>query len=401
MICILDLGTSKISSILVKDEDTNPEVLAFSSIETSGIKTGAIINIGLISEDISKSINELENKSGEKIKDIVVSFSGEQISSIGSTGSAIIRQKEVTARDVQSALNMSSTLKVPNDKTLLFVTPNEYNIDGQPGIAEPIGMNGVRLEARTHLIYCSQNMKENISKCVEELNDLRIQKFYFNQLGAAQSVLTQDQRDLGVCLLDIGAGTTDLTIYKGGSIRFSKVFPYAGDFITETIATSLKITSIQAEEIKKKYGCATLDSDSEDTLRIKGTNGNKEIEISRKALSEVIEKSLTRIISHCANCVEDNGMLNYMPTGYVLTGGTANLEGVQKLGEDVTKTNFEIGLPKVNIPNKSEHLKKPQFSPIIGMIKFCALEKKKQFTFNQSRGIIGRMLEWFRSEFGT
>ena len=220
MICILDLGTSKISSILVKDEDTKPEVVAFSSIETSGIKTGSIINIGLISEDISKSINELENKSGEKIKDIIVSFSGEQISSINSTGSVIIRQKEVTARDVQSALNMSSTLKVPNDKTLLYVSPNEYTIDGQPGIAEPIGMNGVRLEARTHLIYCSQNTKENISKCIEELNDLRIKKFYFNQLGAAESVLTQDQRDLGVCLIDIGAGTTDLTVYKGGSIRF-------------------------------------------------------------------------------------------------------------------------------------------------------------------------------------
>ena len=225
MICILDLGTSKISSILVKDEDLSPEVIAFSSVETSGIKTGSIINISQISEDISKCINELEDKSGEKIKDIIVSFSGEQISSINSTGSVIIRQKEVTARDVQSALNMSSTLKVPNDKTLLFVSPNEYIIDGQPGIAQPIGMNGVRLEAKSHLIYCSQNTKENISKCIEELNDLRIKKFYYNQLGAAESVLTKDQRELGVCLLDIGAGTTDLTIYKGGSIRFSKVFP--------------------------------------------------------------------------------------------------------------------------------------------------------------------------------
>lgn len=401
MICILDLGTSKISSILVKDEDLSPEVIAFSSVETSGIKTGSIINISQISEDISKCINELEDKSGEKIKDIIVSFSGEQISSINSTGSVIIRQKEVTARDVQSALNMSSTLKVPNDKTLLFVSPNEYIIDGQPGIAQPIGMNGVRLEAKSHLIYCSQNTKENISKCIEELNDLRIKKFYYNQLGAAESVLTKDQRELGVCLLDIGAGTTDLTIYKGGSIRFSKVFPYAGDFITETIATSLKITSTQAEEVKKKYGCAILDSDFQDSLRIIGNNGNRDKEISRKALSEVIEKSLTRIIRHCAICVEDNGMLSSMPTGYVLTGGTANLEGIKKLGESITKNNFEIGLPTIEIPAKSEQLIKPQFSPILGMIKFCVLEQNKQFTFNQSRGIIGRMLEWFRSEFGT
>ena len=401
MICILDFGTSKISSILVKDEDLSPEVIAFSSVETSGIKTGSIINIGQISEDISKCINELENKAGEKIKDVIVSFSGEQISSINSTGSVIIRQKEVTARDVQSALNMSSTLKVPNDKTLLYVSPNEYTIDGQPGIAQPIGMNGVRLEAKSHLIYCSQNTKENISKCIEELNDLRIKKFYFNQLGAAESVLTKDQRELGICLLDIGAGTTDLTIYKGGSIRFSKVFPYAGDFITETIATSLKITSMQAEEVKKKYGCAILDSDSQDSLKIMGNSGNRDTEISRKALSEVIEKSLTRIIRHCAICVEDNGMLSSMPTGYVLTGGTANLEGIKKLGENVTKNNFEIGFPIIEMPTKSEQLIKPQFSPILGMIKFCAIEQNKQFTFNQSRGIIGRMLEWFRSEFGT
>ena len=401
MICILDLGTSKISSILVKDIDSSPEVVAFSSIETSAIKTGSIINIGLISEDVSKCINELESKAGEKIKDIIVSFSGEQISSINSSGSVIIRQKEVTARDVQSALNMSSTLKVPNDKTLLYVYPNEYTIDGQSGIEEPIGMNGVKLEAKTHLIYCLQNAIDNISKCIEELNDLRIKKIYFNQLGAAHSVLTLDQRELGVCLLDIGAGTTDLTIYKGGSIRFSKVFPYAGDFITETIATSLKITSTQAEEVKKKYGCAILDSDSQDLLRITGINGNRDAEISRKALSEVIEKSLTRIIEHCASCVEDNGMLTSIPTGYVLTGGTANLEGVKKLGKNVTKTNFELGLPTIEIPTKSEQLIKPQFSPILGMIKFCILEQNKQFTFNQSRGIIGRMLEWFRSEFGT
>ena len=401
MICILDLGTSKISSILVKDIDSSPEVVAFSSIETSAIKTGSIINIGLISEDVSKCINELESKAGEKIKDIIVSFSGEQISSINSSGSVIIRQKEVTARDVQSALNMSSTLKVPNDKTLLYVYPNEYTIDGQSGIEEPIGMNGVKLEAKTHLIYCLQNAIDNISKCIEELNDLRIKKIYFNQLGAAHSVLTLDQRELGVCLLDIGAGTTDLTIYKGGSIRFSKVFPYAGDFITETIATSLKITSTQAEEVKKKYGCAILDSDSQDLLRITGINGNRDAEISRKALSEVIEKSLTRIIEHCASCVEDNGMLASIPTGYVLTGGTANLEGVKKLGKNVTKTNFELGLPTIEIPTKSEQLIKPQFSPILGMIKFCILEQNKQFTFNQSRGIIGRMLEWFRSEFGT
>ena len=397
MICIIDLGTSKVSSILIDDTE-NMTVKAFSCVETQGIKKGSIINIGATSDSIADSIRDLEMQTGEKIKEVNVAFSGEQISSTNSNGPVVIGQKEVTASDIQDALRISSTMKVPSDKTLLSVMPIEYIVDGQPGISDPMGMNGVRLEARTHLVYCSQNTKNNISKCVEEINNLKINKYFFNQLGTAECTLTKDQKELGVCLIDIGAGTTDLTEYRGGSICFSKVLPNAGDYITESIAVNLKIPSYQAEEIKKKYGCAVIDLASDEQLKITDVSSGNETTVSRVLLAEIIQQALTNILRYCINTIEENGLKEHMPAGYVVTGGTANLEGIKKLGDQMTQSSFGIGLPIINRPQKSDQLIKPQFSAIVGLVHFYAQEQNKEFTFNQSKGIIGQIVEWIKSE---
>ncbi len=397
MICIIDLGTSKVSSILI-DDAAKMTVKAFSSVETQGIKKGSIINIGATSDSIADSIRDLEMQSGEKIKEVNVAFSGEQISSTNSNGPVVIGQKEVTASDIQDALRISSTMKVPSDKTLLSVMPIEYIVDGQPGISDPMGMNGVRLEARTHLVYCSQNTKNNISKCVEEINSLKINKYFFNQLGAAECTLTKDQKELGICLIDIGAGTTDLTVYRGGSICFSKVLPNAGDYITESIAVNLKIPSYQAEEIKKKYGSAVADMASDEQLKITDVSSGNETTVSRVVLAEIVQQALTNILRYCINTIEENGLKEHIPAGYVVTGGTANLEGIKKLGDQMTQSSFSIGLPIINRPQKSDQLIKPQFSAIVGLVHFYAQEQNKEFTFNQSKGIIGQIVEWIKSE---
>ena len=397
MICIIDLGTSKVSSILI-DDAAKMTVKAFSSVETQGIKKGSIINIGATSDSIADSIRDLEMQSGEKIKEVNVAFSGEQISSTNSNGPVVIGQKEVTASDIQDALRISSTMKVPSDKTLLSVMPIEYIVDGQPGISDPMGMNGVRLEARTHLVYCSQNTKNNISKCVEEINSLKINKYFFNQLGAAECTLTNDQKELGICLIDIGAGTTDLTVYRGGSICFSKVLPNAGDYITESIAVNLKIPSYQAEEIKKKYGCAVADLASDEQLKITDVSSGNETTVSRVVLAEIVQQALSNILRYCINAIEENGLKEHIPAGYVVTGGTANLEGIKKLGDQMTQSSFSIGLPIINRPQKSDQLIKPQFSAIVGLVHFYAQEQNKEFTFNQSKGIIGQIVEWIKSE---
>ena len=396
MICFLDLGTSKISGLLI-DDFSNPEISAFSSVETSGVKKGSIINISATASSISECLINIEKQSGFKIKEVLISTSGEEISSTNSTGQAAITERQVSARDIENALNMSSTMKIPNNKTLLYAMPNNYFIDGKGGINDPLGMNGIKLEARSHLIHCSKNTKDNINKCMKICSSsIGIGRYFYSQLGVAYSVLTDYQKKLGVCVLDVGAGTTDISVYQGGSITFSKVLPYSGDYITETIASALDIQSSEAEEIKKKYGCAFSDHVKDEMLNISLENGKKSI--SRKALTELIENSMSKILRHCLNSLEENNLLNHIPEGIVITGGTANMEGMVKLGEKLGNINFKIGTPKYNLPEKSDNLIKPENSVILGMTKFYALEQDKEFTFNQSKGIIARVLEWIRTE---
>ena len=396
MICFLDLGTSKVSGLLI-DNLSNFTINAFSSVETSGVKKGSIINIAATAYSISECLKDIEKQSGLNIKEVLVSISGEEVSSTNSTGQAAISEKEVSARDIEKALNMSSTMKIPNDKTLLYAMPNNYLIDGQGDISDPLGMSGIKLEARSHLIHCSKNTKDNIKKCIDDgSSGIGIRRYFYSQLGVAHSVLTENQKKLGVCLLDIGAGTTDISVYQNGSVTLSKVLPYSGDYITETIASALEIESSEAEVIKKKYGCAFSDYINDEMLKISLKNGKKSI--SRKALSELIENSMSKIFRHCINNLEENNLLNCIPAGIVITGGSANMEGMVKLGEKLTNLNFKIGTPKYNLPQKSDNLLKPENSAILGMTKFYALEQDKEFTFNQSKGIIARVLEWIRTE---
>ena len=396
MICFLDLGTSKVSGLLIDDLSTST-IHAFSSIETSGVKKGSIINTFATASSISQCLRDIEQQSGFKIKEILVSISGEEVSSTNSVGQAAISEKEVTARDIENALNMSSTLKIPNDKTLLYVVPNSFFIDGQGNIDDPLGMNGIKLEARSHLIHCSKDTKDNVKKCLKESSSgIGIRKYFYSQLGVAHSVLTDYQKKLGVCVLDIGAGTTDISVYQNGSITFSKVLPYAGDYITEIIASALDIQSSDAEAVKKKYGSAFSDNINDEMLKISVENGKKSI--SRKALAGLIENSMSKILRNCLNILEENNLLNNISDGIVVTGGSANMEGMVKLGEKLTNLNFKIGVPKYNLPQKSDNLLQPENSAILGMTKFYALEQDKEFTFNQSKGIIARVLEWIRTE---
>ena len=396
MICFLDLGTSKVSGLLIDDLSTST-IHAFSSVETSGVKKGSIINISTTASSISKCLRNIEQQSGFKIKEVLVSISGEEVSSTNSVGQAAISENEVSARDIENALNMSSTLKIPNDKTLLYVVPNSFFIDGQGNIDDPLGMNGIKLEARSHLIHCSKNTKDNIKKCLKvSSSGIGIRKYFYSQLGVAHSVLTDYQKKLGVCVLDIGAGTTDISVYQNGSITFSKVLPYAGDYITEIIASALDIQSSDAEAVKKKYGSAFSDNINDEMLKISVENGKKSI--SRKALAGLIENSMSKILRNCLNILEENNLLNNISDGIVVTGGSANMEGMVKLGEKLTNLNFKIGVPKYNLPQKSDNLLQPENSAILGMTKFYALEQDKEFTFNQSKGIIARVLEWIRTE---
>ena len=396
MICFLDLGTSKISGVLMRRKETNSEIMAFSSYETSGIKRGSIVNIPQTTESIAKVLNHLEKQTGHKIKEIFVGLSGENISSTNSIGQAVISDKEVSTSDIQEALNLSSTMKVPSDKMLLDVVPNEYFIDGSGDIANPIGLKGVKLEVKTHVIYCSKKSIQNFQECLDNLGNLSARRYYFNQLGVAQCVLTEEEKKHGVCLIDIGAGTTDLSVYRNGSIVFSKILPYSGDYVTESIALSLQIPSRDAEEMKVRYGTAFADESDQELLYIK--NDNEQKKISRKSLASIIEKSLSRILQNTLSTIKENGFEQQIPGGYVITGGTSNIEDMEKLAKKITGSNSRVGEPIDSKQESMANILKPEFSAVLGLTKFYALEQDKEFTFNQSKGIIARVLEWIRTE---
>ena len=299
---------------------------------------------------------------------------------------------------MESAWKTSISMSVPKDKELIDVITSQFIIDGQSGIKDPRGMYGGRLEVSTHLVYCSKMQSIILKSALKKSMDSKSKGFSTTNLVQLNLFFSNDQKELGVCLIDIGAGTTDITVYKKGAILFSKVLPYAGDLITESIAMSLKIPSFQAEQIKVKYGSAISDDISDEILKIRGLENNKELEISKKALCEIIEQNLSTILRNCISTIEQNGLQDSIGTGLVLTGGTANLENITKLGKIITQKDCLIGSPEnLNLKN-FEKLNKPQFGASLGMMKYCAEVDNKEFTFNRSKGIIGRMLEWLRSE---
>lgn len=397
MLTILDLGTSKITGISVSTENHQSKVEAFSYRPTSGLKRGSIINITETSQAIKEVTTDLQQQSGGKVRDIQISFSGEQISSRNNSGVSKISDREVSHTDMHAALQSALVMHIPSEKEMLNVIPSEYTIDGQPGIKEPKGMTGVRLEVRAHVIYSSKNSISNIKKCVEEMNDLNINKYFYSQVGAAKCILSSDQMDLGVCLIDIGAGTSDITVYKNGCLIFSKVLPYAGDYITEDIASSLKISLSQAEEIKKKYGSAISKNIPDEMLKTNGINGKIDNKVSRRMLCEVIEQSVSNIIRSVMQNIEDSGLKDVLSAGYVITGGTANLQEIEDLGAIITQNSFRIGNPGHHLPLNSEKIILPQFAAPLGMVKYCIEEQNKEFTFNQSKGIIARVLDWLKN----
>ena len=398
MISILDLGTSKISAALASNENNKLKVLEFCTVKSEGFQNGTIVDLSLASKSIRNCISELESKSQQKIKNLYVSFSDEKIIGNETTGHSTGNEREIVIKDMKQAMKSSTEYLVPENIDLLYPVFKDFVIDGKDGIADPRGMRGVRLQAKTHLIYCSKNMKNNIKQCVEERNNLKIQKYFFSQLGAADCTLSNDQKNLGVCLIDIGAGTTDISVYKSGKIIFSKVFDRGGEYLTDRIAFHLEIPTHKAEEMKLKHGTALENQANNEILKVGNLNDGIQKEISRRDLAKVIETHLSLLFRECLRIVQDGGFDEKIPAGFVFTGGTSNLEGIQDLGREIMQKNVKIGIPEYNIPEISESLLKPQYSSFIGMLNFCVKEENKHFKFNSSEGMIDQIRGWLGLE---
>ena len=289
MLVGVDIGTSKVVSIVAETRGNTLEVIGLGTHASKGLKNGVVVDIDSTTTAIKRSIEEAESMAGCHIGSCYVGISGSHINGLKSEGVVTIKYGEVRYGDVDRVIETAQAMAIPADQRLLHVLPRDYIIDKQDGIKEPLGMAGSRLEAKVHLVTCSENSSQNIHKCISA-SGLDVEAFVLEQLASSYSVLTEDERNLGVCLIDIGGGTTDIAVFVDGSICFTDVIPIAGDHVTNDIAQALRTPPTEAETIKQKYGCAVSSmTKPEEIMMVPGMGGRQERELSRQALADVLE----------------------------------------------------------------------------------------------------------------
>ena len=369
-IAALDIGTSKVVCLIGSISDSHSiEIVAMGSYPSSGLKKGVVVNIDATTDAIQKSIEQAKNSFEGKIKNVFVGIAGNHIKSLNSHGIVGIKDKEVTQLDIEKVIDAAQAVAIPSDQRVLHVLPQEFVIDDQDAIREPLGMSGVRLESHVHLVTCANNAIQNIEKCVKRCG-IGIDGFVLEQLASSYSILSNDEKELGVCIVDIGGGTTDIAIFNNGSICFTGVIPIAGDQVTSDIAVALRTPTPQAEELKQKFGCAVSEFTKEaDSIEVAGVGGRPPRELSRKVLPEIIEPRYVELFELVLAEIQRNGFENKIPAGIVLTGGTSRMEGVAELAESIFKTTVRIGIPN-NFKGMETILKNPIYATSLGLLNY-------------------------------
>ena len=319
----LDIGTSKVVAIVGEiDPEGSLEVVGIGSHPSKGMKKGVVVNIESTVQSIQRAVEEAELMAGCQIHSVYVGIAGSHIRSLNSHGIVAIKEQEVYRADLERVIDAAQAVAIPADQKILHILPQEYIIDSQEGIKEPLGMSGVRLEAKVHLVTCAANAAQNIEKCIRRCG-LDVEEIILEQLASNFSVLTDDERELGVCLVDIGGGTTDIAIFVEGSIRHTGVIPIAGDQVTNDIAMALRTPTQHAEEIKIKYACAlTQLAGAEDTIKVPSVGERPPRDLSRQSLAEVVEPRYDELFTLVQAELRRSGFEDMVPAGVVLTGGT-------------------------------------------------------------------------------
>ncbi|MEM6935979.1 MAG: cell division protein FtsA, partial [Pseudomonadota bacterium] len=343
----LDIGTSKIVAIVGEvAPDGEVEVVGLGSHESRGLKRGVVVDIESTVQSIQRAVEEAELMAGCEIRSVFAGISGSHIASLNSHGIVAIRDQEVTEGDVERVLDAARAVAVPADQRIIHVLPQDYIIDGQEGIRHPVSMSGVRLEARVHVVTGSATAAQNISKCVARCG-LQVDDLILQQLASSYAVLTDDELDLGTCLVDIGAGTTDMAIFTQGAIRHTAVLPVAGDQVTNDIAVALRTPTQHAEDIKIRYACALRQlASAEETIQVPSVGDRPSRRLARQTLAEVVEPRYEELFSLVNNEIKRSGFAEMIPAGVVLTGGASKMEGVADLAEEVFHMPVRIGAPQ-------------------------------------------------------
>ncbi|MDE2234026.1 MAG: cell division protein FtsA [Gammaproteobacteria bacterium] len=401
----LDVGTSKVVAIVGEIlTDGSIEIVGIGSHPSRGLKRGVVVNIESTVQSIQRAVAEAELMAGCQIHSVYAGIAGSHVRSLNSHGVVAIRDKEVTAGDVERVIDAARAVSIPADQRILHILPQDFVIDGQDGIREPIGMSGVRLEVHVHIVTGAMSAAQNIVRCVERCG-LKVDDIILEQIASSYSVLNEDEKELGVCLVDVGGGTTDIAVFTDGAIRHTAVIPIAGDQVTNDIAVALRTPTHHAEEIKIKYACALPQlASADETIEVPSVGERPPRRLARQTLAEVVEPRYEELYSLIQTELRRSGFEDAVPAGIVLTGGSAKMEGAVELAEEVFHAPVRLGVPQY-VTGLVDVVRNPIHATGVGLLLFGAqslprdgMERRSNANVN-IKDVWQRMKQWFQGSF--
>ncbi|MCB1850661.1 MAG: cell division protein FtsA [Gammaproteobacteria bacterium] len=399
----LDIGTSKVVAIVGEVKpDGEIEIIGIGSHPSRGLKKGVVVNIESTVQSIQRAVEEAELMAACEIHSVHAGIAGSHIRSLNSHGIVAIKDREVTHGDVERVIDAARAVAIPADQKILHILPQEFIIDDQEGIKEPVGMSGVRLEARVHMITGSVSAAQNIVKCVRRCG-LDVDDLILEQLSSSYAVLSDDEKELGVCLVDIGGGTTDISVFTEGSIRHTAVIPIAGDQVTNDIAVAMRTPTQHAEEIKIKYACAlTQLAASDETIEVPSIGDRPARRLSRQTLAEVVEPRYEELLVLVQAELRRSGFEDLIAGGVVLTGGSSKMEGLIELAEEIFHMPVRLGVPRY-VTGLVDVVRNPIYATGVGLLLFGHHNRMSRMREVPVRGgfrsVWERMKSWFQGNF--
>ena len=371
MVVGLDIGTSKVVAMVAElGDDGQLQVVGIGAQESRGLKRGIIANIESTVLSIKRAIEEAELMADCKINAVTVSMGGNHISSMNSHGIVAIQAGEVSELDLERVIDAARAVALPSGQKILHILPQEYVIDGQEGIQDPLGMAGVRLEVKVHIVTCALNVSQNIVKCVSRC-DLNLDDIVLNALASSYAVLTDDEKELGVCLVDMGGGTIDVAVFTAGAIRHTAVIPVAGDQVTNDIAMALRTPTVHAEDVKVRYACALAQlTDLSESIKVPSVGDRPARDLSRQALADVVQPRYEELYTLVQAELRRSGYEELIAAGMVLTGGTAQMEGAVELAEEIFHMPVRLAKPH-KAQGPSGLLDNPTYSTCVGLLNYA------------------------------
>ncbi|GAB2907724.1 cell division protein FtsA [Rheinheimera gaetbuli] len=399
----LDIGTAQIKAVVGEiTPDDRLSIVGVGTHVSRGMDKGGVNDLNLVVQAVQRAIDEAELMADCRVSSVYLGITGKHIRCQNESGMVPINDTEVTAEDVASVIHAAKSVPISAERRMLHVLPQEFSVDMQEGIKSPVGMSGVRMEARAHIVTCANDMAKNIEKCVERCG-LQVDQLIFTALASSFAVLTDDEKELGVCVVDMGGGTIDIAIYTNGALRHTAVIPVAGNQVTSDIAKIFRTPISHAEEIKVQYACALRSMvGKEESIEVPSVGGRPARSMSRHTLAEVVEPRYQELFELVMEEIKSSGLEEQIAAGVVLTGGTAKMEGAVEFAEDIFQMPVRVGQP-MHISGLKEYVQDPAYASVVGLLLYGKDARNQQKKVADVRDSVGsfvkRISSWFKGEF--